>query len=112
MQARIVAAAGLTALVLAACGGGNTSQTSAGPRQGGTLTTAIGIDADTLDPAAQTTTTVSQMVRMMTEPLLAIDQKGSIQPLLATGWKSSSDGLSYTFTLRQGVRFSDGEPFN
>ena len=112
MQPRIMTALGVAALLLAACGGGNTSQTTGGPKQGGTLTTAIGIDADTLDPAAQTTTTVSQMVRMMTEPLLAIDQKGAVQPLLATKWQPSPDGLSYTFTLRQGVKFSDGEPFN
>jgi peptide/nickel transport system substrate-binding protein len=112
MQARIVAAVGVTALVLAACGGGSPSPASGGPKQGGTLTTAIGIDADTLDPAAQTTTTVSQMVRMMTEPLVAMDQKGTIQPLLATSWESSADGLTHTFTLRRGVRFSDGEPFN
>src|SRR5438309_5018375 len=108
MQSRIVAGLALTALVLAACGGGSTSKANAGPKQGGTLTTAIGIDADTLDPAAQTTTTVSQIVRMMTETLVTMDQKGNVQPLLATRWQSSADGLTYTFTLRQGVRFSDG----
>src|SRR5438309_6418270 len=112
MQARVLAALSLAALALAACGGGNTSQTSSGPKQGGTLTTAIGIDADTLDPAAQTTTTVSQIVRMMTEPLVALDQQGTVQPLLATKWQGSADGLTYTFTLRQGVSFSDGEPLN
>src|SRR5438309_9402328 len=100
MRARIIAALGLVVLGVAACGGGSTAQTGGGPKQGGTLTTAIGIDADTLDPAAQTTTTVSQMVRMMAEPLLAIDQKGGIQPLLATKWQASPDGLSYTLTLR------------
>src|SRR5947208_13133961 len=105
MQARIAAVLGLTALVLAACGSGSTSKTSPGPKQGGTLTTAIGIDADTLDPAAQTTTTIGQIVRMMTEPLVAMDQKGSVQPLLATKWQTSADAMSYTFTLRQGVRF-------
>lgn len=112
MRARDVIALGATALLLAACGGGNNTQTSSGPKQGDTLTTAIGIDADTLDPAAQTTTTVSQMVRMMAEPLVDVDQKGNTVPLLATKWQASSDGLSYTFTLRQGVKFSDGEPFN
>src|SRR5438309_11153057 len=112
MRARIIAALGLVVLGVAACGGGSTAQTGGGPKQGGTLTTAIGIDADTLDPAAQTTTTVSQIVRMMTEPLVALDQQGTVQPLLATKWQGSADGLTYTFTLRQGVSFSDGEPLN
>ncbi len=39
---------------------------------------------------------------------------GSTQiiPLLATSWKASKDGLSWTFTLRQGVKFQDGTAFN
>ncbi len=34
------------------------------------------------------------------------------QPGLATGWNVSSDGTTYTFNLRQGVTFSNGDPFN
>src|SRR5204863_4802775 len=33
-------------------------------------------------------------------------------PELATSWKASKNGLSWTFTLRKGVKFSDGTPFN
>lgn len=99
-------------VLAAACGSSGTPSSTGGPKQGGTLTTAIGIDPDTLDPQAQTTTVVQQMVNMMVEGLVKIDQKGQIQPLLATSWKNSPDGLSYTFTLRQGVKFQDGEPFN
>jgi peptide/nickel transport system substrate-binding protein len=35
-----------------------------------------------------------------------------IIPMLATSWDASRDGLSYTFQLRQGVRFHDGATFN
>jgi peptide/nickel transport system substrate-binding protein len=73
---------------------------------------AIGIDPDTLDPQAQTTTTASQIVDMMAETLVTLDQNGKLQPLLATKWAPSSDGMSWTFTLRSGVKFSDGTPFN
>src|SRR6202162_152291 len=35
-----------------------------------------------------------------------------IQPLLATSWTASANGLTWTFNLRTGVKFSDGTPFN
>src|SRR5215471_21721669 len=103
----------LSGLVLAGCGtSGGQQQTSSGPKHGDTLKVAIGIDPDTLDPAAQTTTTASQIVDMMVETLVTIDEKGALKPLLATKWEQSADGLSWTFTLRTGVKFSDGSPFN
>src|SRR5262249_38526498 len=79
---------------------------------GDTLRVAIGIDPDTLDPAAQTTTTSQQVVDMMVETLVKVNEKGAVQPLLATSWAAANDGLTYTFSLRQGIRFQDGAPFN
>ena len=113
MRMRTFAVCLAAGALLLACGGtSGSNQSTTGPKQGGTLTTAIGIDPDTMDPAAQTTTTVGQLVQMMVEPLLITNQQGKLQPVLATGWNMSSDGTSYTFTLRKGVKFSDGEPFN
>ncbi len=105
----------LAGMFAIACGGGGTSGTTTGGntgKQGDVLKVAIGIDPDTLDPAAQTTTTSQQIIDMMVEPLVTIDQQGTVKPLLATSWTQSSDGLSYTFTLRSGVKFQDGTPFN
>lgn len=80
------------------------------PRQ---LRIAIGIDADTLDPAGQTTTTVANMVDYFFEPLVAMDYaKNEVIPNLATRWQISRDGLTYTFTLPRGVAFHDGTPLN
>ena len=113
LRQRVITLLMLGGLALAACGnGGGQQQASSGPKHGDTLRVAIGIDPDTLDPAAQTTTTSSQIVDMMTETLVTLDSKGALKPLLATSWQASSDGLSWTFTLRQGVKFSDGSPFN
>jgi ABC-type transport system substrate-binding protein len=113
MRIRTLAACLTAGALLLACGGtSGSNQSTTGPKQGGTLTTAIGIDPDTLDPAALTTTTVGQIVLMMVEPLATVDQNGKVQPVLATKWEMAPDGLSYTYTLRQGVKFSDGEPFN
>ncbi|MDR7555756.1 MAG: ABC transporter substrate-binding protein [Armatimonadota bacterium] len=80
------------------------------PRQ---LRVAIGIDADRLDPAEQTTTTIANVVDYMFETLVDLHPvKNEIVPRLATRWQISRDGLTYTFTLRRGVRFHDGTPFN
>ena len=35
-----------------------------------------------------------------------------VEPALATAWDISADGTEYTFTLRDGVAFHDGTPFN
>src|SRR5690349_14644773 len=113
MKGRFFALMALACLAVTACGtGGGGQQTTSGPKHGDTLKVAIGIDPDTLDPAGQTTTTASQIVDMMAETLVTVDEKGALKPLLATKWDPSADGLSYTFTLRQGVKFQDGTPFN
>jgi len=46
------------------------------------------------------------------EGLLRLDQDGKVVPLLATGYTVSRDGLTYDFTLREGVKFSNGSPFD
>jgi len=108
---RTFAAAVCATLLLTACGGG-------GDKKGGstaskdTLTTAIGFDIDTLDPAAQVTTNVMQILKMGVETFTKMQPDGSIAPSLATEWTTADDGLSWEFTLRKGVTFQDGTPFN
>lgn len=46
------------------------------------------------------------------EGLLIVDGEGQLKPRLASQWQVSDDGLTYTFTLRRGVRFHDNNPFN
>ncbi|MDR0684174.1 MAG: nickel ABC transporter substrate-binding protein [Spirochaetaceae bacterium] len=49
---------------------------------------------------------------MLYEPLVKLNDDGSIGPALAESWDISPDGLAYTFHLRKDVKFTDGEPFN
>ncbi|HET8628337.1 MAG TPA: peptide ABC transporter substrate-binding protein [Thermomicrobiales bacterium] len=44
------------------------------------------------------------------DPLVSFDSKGQPVPLLAEKWETSTDGTQYTFHIRQGVKWSDGQP--
>jgi ABC-type transport system substrate-binding protein len=79
---------------------------------GGTVTYAAGADPDNLDPANAESNPSEAVNRMMYENLVRFDEKLRIVPGLATKWEQSEDGLTWTFSLRKGVKFHDGTPFN
>lgn len=68
----------------------------------------------TWDPIASFSTEAAYMAQMY-EQLLRVNAPGSAElytPLLATSWERAEDGMSYTFHLRENVKFHDGEPMN
>lgn len=68
----------------------------------------------TWDPSAAFSTESSYMPNLY-EGLLRSNPPGAkkpFEPLLAKDWDVSEDGLTWTFYLREGVKFHDGEPFN
>lgn len=76
------------------------------------VTAAVYVTLDSLDPY-NTNSTLSQAVgKSYYEGLFAFDKDLKIQPLLATSYEVTPDGLNYTFHLRKGVKFSDGTDFN
>lgn len=78
---------------------------------GGTLTFARTADIFTFDPFnTQDDYSIFTELQVYDRLVrLAADGKG-VEPELATAWKVADDGLSATFTLRDGVKFSDGSP--
>lgn len=72
------------------------------------LTLAMGAQPDTLDPHATAATSSFQVMRSIYDTLAEVDREGAIVPALAERWEVSDDGLSWTFTLREGVKFHDG----
>ena len=49
---------------------------------------------------------------MVYEPLVRYGAGGKLLPWLAESWRASADGKTYTFKLRQGIKFTDGVPFD
>lgn len=112
------------ALVATACGGGaddvteEATTTSGGDTTtegdvaaGGTLVVAEDGVPVTFDPTQSALIKTSFVWQWVYESLVEVKPDGSIDPLLATEWDTSEDGLTYTFTLRDGVTFHNGETF-
>ena len=84
----------------------------AGWAQAADLRIGLQEDPDVLDPD-QSRTFVGRIVyASLCDKLVDITPDLEIVPQLATGWEWSADGLELTMTLREGVTFHDGEPFN
>ena len=80
------------------------------PRRGGVLLAAIAADAPSLDPHQEQTFATIEMVAPLYSTLIQIDPLSYPKIIgdAASEWKIASDGLTYTFKLRQGIRFHDG----
>ena len=65
-----------------------------------------------LDPTAGAASAIAEIVHYnIFETLTKINADGSVSPLLAEAWEVSPDLKTYTFRLRRGVKFSNGQPF-
>jgi peptide/nickel transport system substrate-binding protein len=109
----LLAVIAASALVLTGCTSGAGPATSSTPVAGGTLTYASGDAEPTcLDPHVGGNYPQALVATQYLEELVSKNSAGAIIPWLATSWKASQDGLSWTFTLKKGVTFTDGTPFD
>lgn len=69
-----------------------------------------GVEPETLDPALITAQADGRIVSSLFEGLTARDKNGRIIPGMAESWAISEDGKTYTFTLRENARWSNGDP--
>lgn len=116
----------VAALLVAGCGGSSTvTRTGAGakasfytggtpggtPAQGGRAVIDMAEAPVTLDPVAVGTTITAEASLQISEGLLeTVPNSKTVHGDLATSWTISPDGLTYTFHIREGVKFSNGEP--
>ena len=81
------------------------------PKRGGSLTVAFKANQATLDPALLITFPDIAIHQATYDNLLMIQPDLSLKPELATSWEPNDDLSSYTFHLRQGVKFHHGKDF-
>lgn len=106
-----VAAAGLAVAVGVVAGGCGSSNTSAGKSGHDTLVWAKSFDVESLDPAHQHEVTGQIVDSVLYDRLMAF--RGSAetpQPMAAKSYDASSDQRTFTFHMRDGIKFSDGTP--
>lgn len=110
----------VAALALAACGKANntTSTTQAASQEDNAATNdtqelkevavQVGSTPETMDPALNSANDAGNMLQHLVEGLLKVDKNSNTVPGLAESYEVSEDGLTYTFKLRSGLKWSDG----
>ena len=91
------------AMALSGCGGSKSAS-----KNGKILTVEEGPDVETIDPALNQATDGANYITMLSDNLLRLDKDGKIAPSLAEKYEVSDDGLTWTFHLRDGLKWSDG----
>jgi peptide/nickel transport system substrate-binding protein len=79
------------------------------PKPGGTLISAQATEATGLDPQLVPALSRSRRSPLMYSQLVRFDETMTPRPELAESWETSKDSLSWTFKLREGVKFHDGQ---
>jgi peptide/nickel transport system substrate-binding protein len=119
-----LAAAAAVALTLSACSSASSSSSSpstattpastagssAAASSGGTYNVGLITPTGGIDPLTTTQSDTMFAVGLASAQLVIENPSGTIEPQLATSWTQSADKLSWTFTLRPGLKFSNGQP--
>lgn len=101
------------ALILTGCGGKDSADKSGGAKDGSSgqiLYTANRSEPGTLDPALAQGTHESWILNHLFTGLLAYDEEGNLVPGMADMPEISEDGLHYTFKIKDGMKWSNGDP--
>ncbi|HET9921913.1 MAG TPA: peptide ABC transporter substrate-binding protein [Ktedonobacteraceae bacterium] len=108
---------GAMALLIVACGSAptqsgtaNATQKAPADQQVYRMTQAGISDLQTLDPALTTDLPSATAINLLFTGLVQLDDQLKVQPQLAQSWQESADGLTWTFTLKPNLKFSDGTP--
>lgn len=82
-------------------------------RRGGQLVIAQRTEPRTMNPITAVDVSSREVIRPTTADLIHFNRETQqLEPALASSWKATPDGRRFTLSLRRGVRFSDGDPFD
>ena len=73
---------------------------------------AVSLDFTTMDPVDTSDTLSGGIQRLIMDGLFGFDDDMNQIPMLATKWEANDDATEYVLTLREGISFSDGTPWN
>ncbi|WIX81193.1 ABC transporter substrate-binding protein [Amycolatopsis carbonis] len=111
-RAALIGLAGVLAVSLTACAESKRDEAGGGGT-GGTMVFGDTGNPKMFDPVFNDDGETFRITRQMLDTLIQNKQgTAELEPSLATKWESSNDGKTWTFTLKQGVKFSDGTEFN
>ena len=79
------------------------------PTHGNSVTVGIAQDLSNLDPQLAATAGIREVLFNIFEGLVKASPDGSVTPAIASNYDVSEDGTTYTFTLREGVTFHNGQ---
>lgn len=112
MKKKVISMLLVAAMVLglAACGSKDSGDTGSKSDASGEkeLKVQIGPNPETMDPALNSAVDGGNMLLEAFECLLIVDENGELQPGQAESWETSDDQLTWTFHLRDGLKWSDG----
>ncbi len=108
---KVAAAAGLIPVLTTGQVAARAAAQDSQPVQGGTFITIGHHDVSTLSPDNDGETVIWAVVRQIHDSLYIVNDQYELEPVLAESYEPSADGRTYTFRLRQGVTFHNGDPF-
>lgn len=109
----------LCALIFTGCGSEKKAPEGAKDGKGGAsvsqktdVVAAMAVDIMTMDPQNTNDTLSGGIQRLVMDGFFSFDDKMKVIPMLATGYKANKDATEFVLTLRKGVKFTDGTPWN
>ena len=102
-------AGGIVEFLQACAGTSSGNNTGGNAKKGGHVVEGNFSDIRTLNSMLSSDTASNQVIGLMFDGLTNQKKDGTIIPALAESWKTSGDGLTYTFKLRSGLKWSDGQ---
>ena len=111
-KSKLLALALCGAMLLSACGGSSGDDSGAKTSRETDVKAAVSLDFTTMDPVDTSDTLSGGIQRLIMDGMFGFDDDMNNIPMLATGYTANDDATEYVLTLREGISFTDGTPWD